>query len=105
VYEWVNVRQYCKALWIKTRYNCNPFTIYTHTQTHTHTHTHTHSGGGGRVYVDDTLDVGPHGVDGGVRREAEHVHAEVGGASLHHLAHDVDLQLRVGGAGPQRERR
>jgi len=27
VYEWVNVRQYCKALWIKAQY---PFTIYIH---------------------------------------------------------------------------
>jgi len=27
VYEWVNVRQYCKELWIKARYKCNLFTI------------------------------------------------------------------------------
>jgi len=29
VYEWVNVRQYCKALWIKALYiyKCNPFSI------------------------------------------------------------------------------
>jgi len=24
VYEWVNVREYCKALWIKALYKCNP---------------------------------------------------------------------------------
>jgi len=28
VYDWVNVRQYCKALWIKSLYKRNPFTIY-----------------------------------------------------------------------------
>jgi len=28
VYEWVNVRQYCEALWIKARYKCNPCTVY-----------------------------------------------------------------------------
>jgi len=27
VYEWVNVRQYCEALWIKAQYKCNSFTI------------------------------------------------------------------------------
>jgi len=26
--EWVNVRQYCKAIWIKAIYICNPFIIY-----------------------------------------------------------------------------
>jgi len=29
-YEWVNVRQYCKPLWIKVLNKCNPFTIYHH---------------------------------------------------------------------------
>ena len=28
VHEWVNVRQYCKALWIEALYECSPFTIY-----------------------------------------------------------------------------
>jgi len=27
VCEWVNVRQYCKSLWIKVLYECNPFTM------------------------------------------------------------------------------
>jgi len=26
VYEWLNVRKYCKALWVKALYKCNPFT-------------------------------------------------------------------------------
>lgn len=58
---------------------------------------HTHCGGGGGVDVDYTPHIGPHRINGSVRRESILVDAQISGALLHHLADDVYFHLRMAG--------